>query len=108
MIEIQKNIEAIRRAKGIKQVEMGNRLGVSQMAYSNYVNRDADIPFSRLEKIAEALRVPIMDIITYPDHYVPDSSIAPECEECAKKQKTIDNLNDLIEILNKKLNKRST
>ena len=108
MIEIQKNIEAIRRAKGIKQVEMGNRLGVSQMAYSNYVNRDADIPFSRLEKIAEALRVPIMDIITYPDHYVPDSSISPECEECAKKQKTIDNLNDLIEILNKKLNKRST
>lgn len=103
MIEIQKNIEAIRRAKGIKQVEMGNRLGVSQMAYSNYVNRDADIPFSRLEKIAEALRISVMDIITYPEHYVPDSIVTPECEECVKKQKTIDNLNTLIEVLQTKL-----
>ena len=106
MIELAKNIEAIRLAKGIKQLEMGRRLGVSQTAYSNYVNRDADIPFGRVERIAEALGVTVVDLITWPDHYVSENSVMPECEECKQKQKTIDNLNLLIDVLNNKLKRK--
>ena len=108
MIKILENIEAIRKEKGIKQEEMGKRLGVTQMAYSNYVNRNLDIPYSRLELIAKALDVSVVDIIAYPETYVPKSSIPPTCEECEKKQKTIDHLNKLIEIYEMKENRKKT
>lgn len=104
MIEILKNIEAIRKEKGIKQEEMGRRLGVTQMAYSNYVNRNLDIPYSRLEQIAKALGVSVVDIVSWPEKYIPESSISPTCEECEKKQITIDNLNKLISVYETKLN----
>lgn len=103
MIEIQKNIEAVRKEKGIKQIEMGRRLKVSQSAYSNYVNRDLDIPFGRVVDIANALGISLVDLITYPEHYVSEKSITPECEECKRKQETIDNLNAFIQVLKTKI-----
>ena len=104
MIDILKNIESIRIKKGIKQSEIGSKLGVKQAAYSNWVNRSADMPFGRLESIAKVLGVSVLDIITYPDHYVPESEVKPECEECKKKQDLIDNLNSYIKLLKKQNN----
>lgn len=103
MIPIQDNIEAIRREKKIKQSEMGRRLHVTQGGYSNYVNRNADMPISRLFLIADALGVSAVDIITYPDKYVPERTKEPECEECMKKQEIIDNLNELLREYRQKL-----
>lgn len=105
MIDIFKNIEAIRKEKGITQSEIGKRLGVKQTAYSNYVTRNLDMPFSRLSLIADALGVQVIDIITYPDRYVPETQAHPTCEECEKKQRTIDNLNLLITVYQNKLEK---
>ena len=98
MIDIQKNIEAIRKEKGIKQEELARRLNITQGGYSHYVARNLDIPFFRIQLIAEALKVSVVDIITYPETYVPKSSIPTHCEECDKKQQTIDNLNKLIQV----------
>lgn len=106
MIDVSKNIEAIRLQKGVKQSELGKKLGVKQSAYSHWINRCPDMPLGRLFNIAEALDVSVLDIITYPEHYVPESTLAPECEECKQKQKTIDNLNLLIDVLNNKLNRK--
>ena len=105
MIDVVKNLEAIRLAKNLTQSDVGRKLGVKQTTYSNWMNRSVDIPFGRLSNIADVLGVTVMDIITYPDHYVPEKSITPECEECKRKQKTIDNLNYLIEVLTNKLNR---
>ena len=55
MIDIIANIEAIRQEKGIKQSEMGRRLGTTQSGYSNFVNRNTDMPFSRISQIADIL-----------------------------------------------------
>lgn len=103
MIDIQKNIEEIRKSKGIKQSVIADKLGVGQAAYSNYVTRDSDMRFSLLEKIAEALQVPVIDIITYPEVYTKDKNT---CTECVEKDKTIQNLNEYIEILKDKLKKK--
>ena len=104
MIEVTKNIEAIRQAKGLSQSELGHRLGVKQTTYSNWVNRSLDMPFGRLSAIADALGMDVIDVLTYPTKYVPyDPDF--ECEECKKKQATIDNLNTLIGVLTTKLNR---
>ena len=106
MIDVSKNIEAIRLQKGVKQSELGKKLGVKQAAYSHWINRCPDMPLGRLYNIADALGVSVLDIITWPEHYVPENSVMPECEECKRKQETIDNLNLLIGVLNNKLNRK--
>ncbi|MBO4601583.1 MAG: helix-turn-helix transcriptional regulator [Salinivirgaceae bacterium] len=103
MIDIQRNIEEIRKSKGIKQSVIADRLGVGQTAYSNYVTRDSDMRFSLLEKIAEALQVPVIDIITYPEVYQKAKSV---CADCIEKDKTIQNLNKYIEVLESSLKKK--
>lgn len=105
MIDIIKNIEEIRQEKGIKQSEMGKRLGTTQSGYSNFVNRNTDMPFSRITQITDILGVSVVDIVTWPDKYVPEGTSAPECEECQKKQETIDNLNELLREYKLKLKK---
>lgn len=103
MIDIIANIEAIRQEKGIKQSEMGKRLGTTQSGYSNFVNRNTDMPFSRISQIADILGVSVVDIVTYPDKYVPEDQMAtPTCEECQKKDEIIENLNLLIKQLKQK------
>lgn len=104
MIEILKNIESIRRDKQVKQELIAKELGVTQPAYSNYVNRNVDIPFSRLSRIANILKVDVIDIIKYPEHYVPESSLATnECESCIEKDAVIRSLNRYIQILEGKV-----
>lgn len=108
MIDIQKNIEAIRKEKGIKQEELARRLNITQGGYSHYVARNLDIPFFRIQLIAEALKVSVVDIIGYPETYIAKSQIPSECEECERKQKTIDHLNTLLDIYEKKAKKRGS
>lgn len=102
MIDIQRNIEEIRKSKGIKQSVIADRLGVGQTAYSNYVTRDSDMRFSLLEKIAEALQVSVIDIITYPEVY---ERAKGACNDCVEKDKTIQHLNKYIEVLEGNLKK---
>jgi transcriptional regulator with XRE-family HTH domain len=106
MIDIQKNIEEIRKNKGIKQTAIAEKLGIGQSAYSNYISRNSDIKFNLLEKIAEALQVPVIDIITYPDVYVPKEQSANVCADCIEKDKTIQHLNQYIEILEARLKQK--
>ena len=102
MIDIIKNIEEIRQAKGIKQSEMGKKLGTTQSGYSNFVNRNTDMPFSRITQIADILGVSVVDIVTWPEKYIPEGLAAPECENCKKKDEIIENLNLLIRQLKAK------
>ena len=79
MENIFKNIEVIRRKKGIKQEIIGKELGVTQPAYSNYINRNEDIPLGRLSRIANILKVDVIDIITWPIKYVPEEEYCIKC-----------------------------
>jgi len=104
MIDIIKNIEEIRQEKGIKQSEMGKKLGTTQSGYSNFVNRNTDMPFSRITLIADILGVSVVDIVTWPAKYVPeDQASVPECEKCKEKDEIIANLNELLAVYKAKL-----
>jgi len=103
MEDILKNIEAIRKEKGIKQAVIAEMLGVGQSAYSNYVNRNNDIPYSRLSQIANILQVSTVDIITHPVKYVPETD---KCSSCKEKDLIIKNLNEYMEILKEKINNK--
>ena len=96
---IFKNIEEIRKEKGIKQAVIADALGVGQSAYSNYVNRNNDIPYSRLSRIANILQVSVVDIITHPLKYVPETD---KCVSCKEKDEVIRNLNNYIKLIEKK------
>lgn len=51
MEKILENIETIRKEKRIKQAVLAEILGIKQSAYSNYINRESDISWSRLLQI---------------------------------------------------------
>ena len=55
MEKILENIETIRKEKRIKQAVLAEILGIKQSAYSNYINRESDISWSRLLQISNAL-----------------------------------------------------
>ena len=96
MEKILENIEAIRKEKGINQEVLAEILGIKQPAYSNYINRESDITWSRLLQISNALKMDVIDVITYPVKYAP---VTEQCESCREKDKIIQNLNEYIEIL---------
>jgi len=98
MEKILKNIEAIRKEMGIKQSVLAEILDIKQPAYSNYINRESDIKWSRLLQISNVFGMDVIDVITYPVKYGP---IAQQCESCKEKDKIIQNLNEYIEVLKK-------
>lgn len=103
MKNILRNVESIRQEKRIKQEVVARALGIKQPAYSNFINRDSDPSYDWLLQVSNSLGVSVVDIITYPEKWVPESSIK-HCAECTEKDKVIKSLNNYIEILEKKLN----
>jgi transcriptional regulator with XRE-family HTH domain len=101
-MDILENIEKIRKEKRVNQDVIAEQLGVKQPAYSNYINRSNDIWFNKLSQIANILGVRVIDIITYPEKYVP---FTEQCANCKEKDKIIKNLNKYIETLERKINK---
>lgn len=99
MEKILENIEAIRKQKGIKQEVIAEAMGIKQPAYSNYINRESDITWSRLLQISNIFGMEVIDVITYPVQYAP---IVEQCESCKEKDKIIQNLNEYIEVLKKR------
>lgn len=99
MNTIQENIELIRKEKGLKQSYIAERLGVGQSAYSNYIQRNSDIKFGLLSHICDIIGCSVVDVITYPEKYVPISEVNKECENCKQKDLIIENLNNYIQIL---------
>lgn len=69
MNKILENVEKIRKEKGISQIELAERLGIQQPAYSHCINVTDDMKLSMLQRIADILEVSLVDIIIYPDKY---------------------------------------
>lgn len=105
MENILENIEAIRKEKHIKQSVIANELGVTQGAYSHYIRRNQDIKFNLLLQISNILNCDVVDIIKYPDKWIPESIIKnTECEQSKQKDKIIESLTEYIELLKKQIN----
>ena len=98
MESILKNIEAIRKEKRIKQEVIAAELGIKQSSYSSFITRESDITFSRLSHISDILGLRVIDVITWPEKYIPETAV-PMCEGCTEKERTISHLNKYIELL---------
>lgn len=101
MNRILKNLELIRKERGIKQEVIAERLGVSQQSYSGYFTETGDMKISRIQEIADIIGVSLVDVVTYPEKYVPAAEQVT-CENCKKNEEIIENLTLLIRELKKK------
>ena len=101
MIDIQKNISAILKNKGILRKSVAKELGITEAGLSNWFTRKSDLSFSQISRICEVAGISIVDAITYPEKYVPEGLENPSCEECKRKDEIIDNLNELLRLYKK-------
>lgn len=103
MIDVKKNLKLILEERGILQKQVAVALGVSDQAISNWFNGTEDVKLRKITQICEAAGVSVIDVLTYPEKYVPESQAKPDCEECVKKQEMIDNLTELLNVYRQKL-----
>lgn len=71
MNEILKNIDAIRRNKGYSQEYLASQIGMKQAGLSLIMSGERELKYNTLLQIANALQESVIDIIGYPDKYVP-------------------------------------
>lgn len=63
--DILQNIKEIRQTKGLSQEYMAINLNISQAGYANWEKGKRDLLYSNLLRIAEILKVDVVDIITW-------------------------------------------
>jgi transcriptional regulator with XRE-family HTH domain len=110
-MNIAKNIREIREKKHLNQRVISDALNSDSAVASNIENGKRELKVSELEKIANALGVDVLYLITYPEEYV--KKIEPKREpveailqiklQADKKDEVLKLVfgNDNIEILNK-------
>lgn len=98
MENLKENIKAIIKENGKTQEEIANSLGINQGTLSERLGRNENIKFKTISDIADILKVPVIDIITYPDKFVKETQ---RCERCDELRIEIKHLNEYIELLKK-------
>ena len=103
MIDVKKNLKLILEERGILQKQLAVALGLSDQAISNWFNGTEDVKLGKITQICEAAGVSLIDVLTYPEKYVPEKQAKPECEKCKEKDEIIANLNELLAVYKAKL-----
>jgi len=67
-MKIGERIRKVRELKGLKKDYVATKLEMTQANYSKLESEDADMPYSRLEQIAEALEVSVAEIVNFDKH----------------------------------------
>lgn len=75
MKKINQAILELRENKGATQAEVGEYLGLDASGYGKLERGVTDITLTKLEKLAQFYGMSVIDLLTYPDKYVPLSSI---------------------------------
>ena len=70
MKSILENIKAIRNQKGLSQEFMASEIKIEQASYGLIENGKRQLKYKTLEQIAIIFKMPVIDIITYPDVFV--------------------------------------
>ena len=98
MINIQQNLKAIIKERGLSYKEVAQKAGISSQTMSNWLNRNADMTFIQITQICESSGISLVDAVSYPKKYIPVDDINPACEECRRKDEIIENLTELLRI----------
>lgn len=108
--QIIENLRKIRNEKNLKQATLGAYAGIDQSQMSRIMNGELNLSIDALEDIASGLKMSVVDIITYPESYIPKSSIKDEDVEAvlmvklkkSKKRQILESVfgQENVEILN--------
>lgn len=71
MNNILKNISEIRKQKGYSQEYIAIQLDMKHAGYNLIENGKRELKYTTLLHIAKILEISVIDIITYPEKYVP-------------------------------------
>lgn len=64
------NIQKILADKGISQAELSRRTGIDAATISKIFKGQTRLNVNALSEISTALDMPVIDVLSYPDHYV--------------------------------------
>ena len=70
MVTIGTKIKKIRDLKGLTQEHLADKLNMSVTGYGKIERDEVDLPFSRLEQIAEVFKVKVEDIVSFDEKVV--------------------------------------
>ena len=100
MSNISENIKQICKENGYKQEYIAKKLGVTQGTLAGKLSNDNNIKYSLILEISNITKIPIIDIIAYPEKYVLKID---QCSQCKEKDDIVRNLNNYIKILETKI-----
>lgn len=108
--QIIQNLGKIRNEKNLTQAAIGSFADISESQMSRIMSGGNNLSIDKLEEIASGLKMSVIDIITYPEVYVPKSSIKDEDVEAVlmvklkerKKRQILESVfgNENFEVLN--------
>lgn len=107
--QITRNIGKIRNERNLTQAAIGSFAGIDESQFSRIMSGKLNLSLDHLEHIASGLKMSVIDIITYPESYVPKSDLDSDVEAVlmvklkeGKKRQILESVfgNENIEILN--------
>lgn len=109
-VQIIENLRKIRNDKNLTQAAIGSFAGIDESQISRIMSGKLNLSLDQLEEIASGLKMSVIDIITYPETYVPKSSLKDDDVEAVlmvklkegKKRQILESVfgNENLEILN--------
>ena len=72
---IQTNIKAIRKKLGYTQDVVADVIGIARPTYTEYENKDIDIPFDTLEKLSDFFGVELASFFAEDENQLKDSLV---------------------------------
>ena len=109
--KVIQNLVKIKNERNYTQKAIGQMGGIDESQISRVLNGEVGLRLDQLEEIARGLRMSVIDIITYPEVYVPEKSIPDNDVDAVlmvrlkdgKKQEILRSVfgDENIEILNK-------
>ncbi len=70
MVNVGSKIKKLRELKNLTQEHVAERLGLTQSGYSKIENGEVDLPYSRLQNIADILEMKVEDITSFDEKFV--------------------------------------
>lgn len=67
---VLQNVRNIMNDKKLKQSTVADFIGVSESQISKILNGNTMLSIEQLSKFSRAVKMPVIDVITYPDKYV--------------------------------------
>lgn len=78
-------IKEVLLEKGLKSKDLADMLGKSKQQISNIVNGNGSISMTMLNEVAEALNVPVWQLLVSPKEVVGEGSNTITCPRCGLK-----------------------